>query len=150
MNFSSFKFFGSKANNFFGKSFNKTSFKMMSSSFNINNLRFVSLFCNKVHLVDRVRALNNISKKGISKIIRQGNGSNLYKNPDLLDGLLTSNSLITESMVGCGLNMTSNNLGMTVFSDYLLLCDGNLTLILNRAALHIGQSISHSASELTI
>lgn len=150
MNFSSFKFFGSKASKCFGSSFNKTAFKMMSSSFNINNQRFVSLFCNKVHLVDRVRALNNITKKGLSHCIKQGNGSNLYKNPDLSTDVLTSNSLITESIVGCGLNLTSNTFSMAILSDYLLLCDGNLTLILNRAALHVGQSISHSASELII
>jgi hypothetical protein len=148
MNFSSFKFFGSKANNFFGRNFNKSTMKMMSSSLNTNNQRFVSLFSNKVHQVDRIRALNNISKKGLSNLI--GNGSNLYNNPDLSGDSLTSNSLLTESLVGCGFNMTSNIFKMAVLSDYLLLCDGNLTFILNRAALHVGQSISDSASELII
>jgi hypothetical protein len=150
MNFSSFKFFGSKANTFFGRNFNKSTFKMMSTSLNTNNQRFFSLFSNKVHQVGIIRSLNSISKRGLSSIIGQGNGSNLYNNPDLSGELLTSNSLLTESLVGCGFNMTSNIFKMAVLSDYLLLCDGNLTLILNRAALHVGQSITDSASELMI
>jgi hypothetical protein len=147
MNFSSFKFFASKGNQQFGKTFSKTTFKMMSSSINMSHQRFVSLFSNKVHVVDRILSLNKISKKGVSSLLGHGTGTNLYNNPDLSAELLSSNSLMTESVVGCGFNMTSNIFKMAVLSDYLLLCDGNLTLILNRAALHVGQSVSHSASE---
>ena len=85
MNFSSFKYFSS-----FGKSsgrfsFNKNIFKMMSSSSNRANVRFVSLFSNKVHLVDRVRTLNNITKRGIACAAgaSTGNGINLYNNPEI-------------------------------------------------------------------
>ncbi len=146
MNFGSFKFFASKGRSQFGKSFTKTTFKMMSSSFNISNQRFVSLFSNKVHMVDRIQGLSTTLKSGVSPVAGHGNGGNLYNNPDLSADQLTSNSLVTESLVGCGFNMTSNIFKMSVLSDYLLLCDGNLTLI-NRAALHVGQSVSHSASE---
>lgn len=127
MNFSSFKYFAFKNTKF---SFNKTSFKMMSSNVNRANCRFVSLFSNKVHIVDRIRTLNNITKKGISGKVATGNGMNIYNDPEISTSVMKSNSLICESFMGCGFNMTSNYIGMMILNDFLILGDGNLILIL--------------------
>lgn len=127
MNFGSFKYFASQSSRSWGRfSFNKNSFKMMSSSFNSNNSRFVSLFSNKVHLADRIRSLNNISKRCISGTagVSTGNGMNIYNNPEISADILSSSSLLSESLLGGGFNMTSNILSLAVLNDYLLICDG--------------------------
>jgi hypothetical protein len=123
MNFGSYRYFTSKS---WGKfSFNKNTFKMMSSSSN-RSANFATLFSNKLHLVGRVQTLNNIVKRGIAGTSGSitGNGVNIYNNPDISADLLSSNSLMSESLVGCGFNMTSNIFKMAVISDYLLICDG--------------------------
>jgi hypothetical protein len=125
MNFGSFKYFASQSSKRF--SFNKNSFKMMSSSFNSNNSRFVSLFSNKIHLADRIRSLNNISKRCIGTSgVSTGNGMNIYNNPEISADLLSSGALLSESLLGGRFNMTSNILSMTVLNDYLLVIDGKL------------------------
>ena len=128
MNFNSFKFFSNKSSRQWGRfSFNKNNLKMMNSSFNRGNDRFVSLFSNKIHIADRIQALNNITKRGIAGTAGSatGNGANLYNNPEISADVLKSNSLMAESLFGCGFNMSSNIFKMTAFSDFLLLCDGN-------------------------
>ena len=127
MNFGSFKYFSSKSSRSWGRfSFNKNTFKMMSSSFNKGNDRFVSMFSNKVHSVETIRTLNNIVKRCVSGTVggATGNGTNIYNDPEISADLMRSNSLLTESLTGCGFNMTSNVFKMTILSDYLIMCDG--------------------------
>jgi hypothetical protein len=130
MNFGSYKYFSSQGSRQWGRfSFNKNIFKMMSSSSN-RSANFATLFSNRIHLVDRIRCLNNITKRCISGTAGSitGNGVNIYNNPEISADLLRSNSLMSESLVGCGFNMTSNIFKMAVLSDYLLICDGKLLI----------------------
>ena len=127
MNFSSFKYFAFNTKQTWGRfSFNKNTLKMMSSSTNRANLRFVSLFSNKVHLIDRISTLNNITKRGVAGTagVVTGNGINLYNNPEITSLISLSNSLAQDSVLGCGFNLTSNVLNMAMFNDYLMISEG--------------------------
>jgi len=112
---------------------------MMSSRVNNVNCRFVSLFSNKAYVELSIRALNNITKRGVCGKVATGNGMNILNNPEISTDLIKSNSLISDSFLGCGLNLNSNFNGVILLNDYLLLADGNLLIMYIRAALHVGQ-----------
>jgi hypothetical protein len=145
MNFSSFKYFAFKQAKF---SFNKSSFKMMSSSMNNSNCRFVSLFSNKVHFTDRIRALNNITKRGICGKIASGNGMNILNDPQISLDSIKASSIIGDPLSSYGIRMAGNCYGLIFLNDYLLLSDGNFIFYLFRAALHDRQSIKFSGNNL--
>jgi hypothetical protein len=122
MNFGSFKFFGFKnvKNTKSNFNFNKNTFKMFSCSVNMTNKRFVSLLSNKIHYVERIISLNNISKQGFASL--SGNGMNLYSNPELSTDV--EDSLTGEAMVGSGVVSPSIFSKITNLNDLMLICEG--------------------------
>jgi hypothetical protein len=97
---------------------------MMSTNLNTSNCRFVSLFNNKIHVEDTIRSLNNITKRGLCGKISTGNGMNILNNPEISTIELKSNSLVEDSVLGCGINLTSNIYGIILLNDHLLMGDG--------------------------
>lgn len=142
MNYNSFKYFSFKHL----PKFNKNTFKMMHSGVNKSCYKSMINLHNQIHLMERIVALNNISKKCFGvKAISTGNGLNLSNNPEI--NSLVLSSAVCDSLSGTGLNLTSNIPALTFMMDYLLLCDGKLNIFYLRAALHVGSAIMLGASD---
>ncbi len=138
MNFGSFKYFARKQANF---TFNKSSFKMMSSSTN-NSYRFAALFSNKAHIASLIRPLNNITKRGICGKIANGNGINILNDPEITGAEINALAASSESIVGLGMSLPSNLSGMIFLNDYLLIADGKVPLLLIEQLCILGNQLN--------
>jgi hypothetical protein len=121
MNFSytSFKYFSNRK--FTSGNWGKNSIKMLNTKSNLLSKYFAANYSNKIHYVNRIQLLNNCL--GADALLT-GNGFNLYSNPDIASDILSSNSLISDSLLGCGSNIASNFLNLSILNKHYMRTDG--------------------------